>query len=51
LYISGVSYLNHRILFLEDYKCRGWDVSTGGPELEWRRKVRVLNMVTGTGVE
>lgn len=36
LCISGVAYLNHRLLFLEDYEGGGWEQRTRDLELEWR---------------
>lgn len=46
LYISGVAYLNPKLLFLEDYKCGGWEEQPGGPELGRGKKSRGLNIVT-----
>lgn len=40
LCISGVACLNHRLLFLEDYKCGGCKQRPGGLELECRKKLR-----------
>lgn len=37
LCVSGVAYLNHRLLFLEDYEGGGWEERTRDPESEWRR--------------
>lgn len=46
LYISGVAYLNPKLLFLEDYKCGGWEEGPGGPAPGWGKKFRGLNIVT-----
>lgn len=46
LYISGVAYLKHRLLFLEDYKCRGLGRKAWGPRAGVGEKLRGLNMVT-----
>lgn len=46
MYISGVAYKKHRLLFLENYKCRGWEERPGGLELGWGRKFRALSAAT-----
>lgn len=46
LYISGVADLNPKLLFLEDYTCRGWEERPGGLDRGWEKKVRGLNIAT-----